>query len=276
MNVGPETDKATARIIHIESHLDGGFNLENALNNIEHNQGDPTACIFSLSRHALASAMSAWFSHHDLGLMRQWCYVAAKLDQEGFTRRARYSGPAGRLLQLLKPLLSNHAGLINWFANDDDAYDPKRVENPKTWDFWAYQGMVALRGEWDRLIERCERVINDPPKASEHLSYLIDHQFWLALAHGNVGRMQDVLQAIVTPKLLRSRRNFESGYTEDLISTPAVIYAKIAWCHGYKPVVDTPYIPSEWLPMAPLSDYDNHYGFLGTRSTTSPDLLTQL
>ena len=59
-----------------------------------------------------------------------------------------------------------------------------------------------------------------------------------------------------------SRAKAESGFTEDLISTPAVIYAKIAWLHGCKVVVDTPYIPAEWLPMDPLPHYDNHYRFL--------------
>ena len=198
------------------------------------------------------------------------------LDQEGFTRQASYSGPAGRLLQLLKPLLSNHAKLIDWFAHDDKGFDPKRIENPKTWDFWGYQSLVALRGEWDLLIKRCEMVIEDPPKASEHQSYQIDHQFWLALARGDVGGMQEVLQMLVTPKLLRSRKNFESGYTEDLISTPAVIYAKIAWFHGYELLLDTQYIPSEWLSMTPLTQYDSHYGFLNTGSGTSSDLLTQI
>lgn len=231
---------------------------------------------FSLSSHALASAMSAWFRHHDLESMRQWCYVASRLDREGYKRRNYTGGPAGRPLQLLKPLLSNYAELIDWFARDNQYLDAVRIEMPKTWDFWAYQALVALRGEWDRLIERCERVISDPPRGSEHQNYLIDHRFWLALARGEVGGMQDVLQALVTPKLLRARKNIESGFTEDLISTPAVVYAKIAWFHGYELVVDTPYIPSEWLPMTPLPHYDDHYEFLITRSTASSSLVDQL
>jgi hypothetical protein len=52
------------------------------------------------------------------------------------------------------------------------------------------------------------------------------------------------------------------GYAADLISTAAVIYAKIAWHHGYEVRVDSPYIPPEWLPTEPLERYDDHYGFL--------------
>jgi Immunity protein 49 len=64
------------------------------------------------------------------------------------------------------------------------------------------------------------------------------------------------------PKALASRSNDEGGFTEDLISTPAFIYAKIAWRHGYEVVVDSPFVPSEWLPISPLDRYENHYAFL--------------
>ena len=47
MNVSAGTDKAAARIIHIERHLDHGFGRDNALKNIEQNLGNPTACILA-------------------------------------------------------------------------------------------------------------------------------------------------------------------------------------------------------------------------------------
>ncbi len=74
--------------------------------------------------------------------------------------------------------------------------------------------------------------------------------------------MQEVLQDLVTPPALRARANDESGSKEEFVFTPAVIYAKIAWSHGCEIIVDTPYIPAEWLPMDPLSRYNNHYRFL--------------
>ena len=257
------TDQAAKRLLHVESYLSVRSDVAPLVYNIDHDAGNPVGCLGLLSSHALASAMSAWFSHHDLEVMRQWCYVAAKLDQEQYRRtEGQTDSPGAKLLQLLKPLLSNNSTVINWFAHFDGCYDLKRVENPKTTDFWAYQGVVALRGDWDRLVERCERVISDPPKATSQQKYLIDHQFYLALARGDIGGMQEVLSALVTPKVLRARSNGESGFTDDLISTPAVIYAKLAWFHGQEVHVDSPYIPAEWLPMQPLHQYDNHYGFL--------------
>lgn len=262
MSIIAPTEHAAKRVVHVESHLDGGFDIDEMIFYIESNTGNPKACLLGLSSHALARAISAWFSHHDLKSMRQWGYVASKLDQEYYKRSEETHSAGAKLLQLLKPLLSNNPKLIDWFAHCDWVYDLGRAENTKTHDFWAYQAVVALRGEWDRLEERCERLFRDPPRASSEQKYQVDHQFWLALARREVGRMQDVLQELVSPKARRARSNSESGFTDDLVSTSAVVYAKIAWFHGYEVQVDTPYIPAEWLPMQPLGHYDNHYAFL--------------
>ena len=119
---------------------------------------------------------------------------------------------------------------------------------------------MALRGEWERLLDRCEKVLKAPPKAE--LNYLTDYAFYQALAHQDVERMNEVLRQLVEPKAVRSRSKDDSGYTADLISTAPVIYAKIAWRHGFEVEVDSPYVPREWLPNEPLAQYDNHYPFL--------------
>ncbi len=256
-------EKADKRIAHLIQHTsDRDGVIEDMVHKILHNLGSPHGCAMGLSSDAEANAMLSWFGNHDLHAMKQWCYVTSKLDQLWYQMIADRLSAGGCMLRLLKPLLSDHEALINWFAHYDSLYDLKRVENHKTGDFFAYQTIVALRGDWPRLIERCEKVIADPPGASSEQKYLIDHHFFLALAHGDIEKMQDVLQEILTPKAVRVRRNDESGYTEDLISTYAVIYSKIAWRHGYQVKVDSPYIPQEWLPVSPLDHYDNHYIFL--------------
>jgi hypothetical protein len=50
-------------------------------------------------------------------------------------------------------------------------YDLKQVEDPKTLDFWAYQALVALRGDWDRLHERCRRIAAAPPPGAPQNSW---------------------------------------------------------------------------------------------------------
>jgi len=256
------SERAAKRIAHIRSHLEGGFNLEQLVNNVEKGLGDPLACVMSLARHAMASAMHAWFEQRDLAATRNWFHVAAKLDQKWAQMEEDKQGAGSKMLLLIKPLVSNDRGLIQWFANFDQAFWTDRVDNPSTHDFWAYQALVALRGEWDRLIERCERVIRDPPSAAAEKKYRVDHEFYLALARRDVGGMTEALQKLVTPKMVHARSNDDSGYAADLISTAAVIYSKVAWYHGIEVCVDSPYIPAEWLPMEPLARYEGVYGFL--------------
>lgn len=263
MNMTAYAEKASKRLAHIKRHTESRESaIENMVRNIEHNLGDPIACALGLSADAGANAMLAWFGKHDLNAMKQWCYVAAKLDQLYYQMQESDPDWGRNFPRLLTALLSEHEALIAWFANYDLAYDMKRVENHKTHDFWAYQAIVAIRGDWSRLIDRREKIIADPPGASKEQKYLLDHHFFLALAHGDIEKMQDVLQEIVSPKAIHARLGYELGYTEDLISTPAVVYAKIAWRHGYKLKVDSPYIPSEWLPVEPLKQCDKHYAFL--------------
>lgn len=204
--------------------------------------------------------MLSWFVDHDLAAMRQWFYVSARLDQELYKRVNETHSPGAKMLALLHPLLSNHRGLIQWFSQWDRTYD--YIDKVHTRHFWAYQAIVALRGDWERLAARCRAVLRDPPQAKSEQKYLVDHHFYLALSQGDVQGMEAALAQITTPQALRARRIDESGFTADLISKPAVIYAKIAWYHGYEVKPDTPYVPHEWLPMTPLDEYKSPYSFI--------------
>ena len=49
------------------------------------------------------------------------------------------------------------------------------------------------------------------------------------MAVGDLSAMEQALSEMVLLKVVNKRRNDDSGYTADLISTAAVVYAKIAW-----------------------------------------------
>jgi hypothetical protein len=206
--------------------------------------------------------MVAWFRHQDLTAMKQWFYIAGNLTRTAYRMGSDTFSPGGKMLALLPPLLSDNDVLVNWFVGHDSTYDLRRIENHKTRDFWAYQAIIAIQGDWQRLKSRCERVLADPPAASWEKKYLIDHRFYLALALGDISAMEDAIRQIVARRTVLARTNDESGFTEDLISTPAVIYAKIAWRHGYHITIDSPFLPQQWPPIAPLGSYRDHYAFL--------------
>jgi hypothetical protein len=100
------------RISHIESHSKRDVKLE--IFNIENNVGDPEACARGLSGNAFAKAMFAYFHDHDLNSCRQWSYISSKLNQMWHQMEENKTvNPRGRLLQLLKPLLSNNEEIIS-------------------------------------------------------------------------------------------------------------------------------------------------------------------
>lgn len=228
------------------------------LNIIERGEGDPDFCMLRLCSHASATALASWFRNQDLSSFKQWCYVSGKLDYVLFQSDPRRWFPA---YLLLMPLLSDHENLIQWFANNDKPFDMTRAADPKTAEFHGYQALLALRGECEVLEERCLRIIgNSPPKMKK---YEVDHRFYLALARQDVGGMEAALQELTSPKIAKVRNVEQAfGFTEKLIGTHAVIYAKIAWRHGFEVKVTTPWIPEEWLPVAPLPFYTDPYGFM--------------
>jgi len=83
--------------------------------------------------------------------------------------------------------------------------------------------------------------------------------------------MEAVLNELTSPKVARVR-NFEPafGLTENLIATHATIYAKIAWRHGYEVEVDSPWVPKEWLPIAPVASYEDPWPFMQSFDSISP------
>lgn len=101
--------------------------------------------------------------------------------------------------------------------------------------------------------------------------YEIDHRFYLALARHDVSGMEAVLQELTSPKVCKVRNVEQAfGFTEKLIATHAVIYAKIAWRHGFRVEVETPWIPQDWLPMAPLAECVDLYDFMRTVEAAPP------
>ena len=252
-------NKREKRLEHIRLHLtsDQIPGLIDATNN---RTGNKSACTTMLAGFADGHALVSWFDEHDSQRMKNWWHTSATLTKIYYGMTDNHKPNIGaKFLELMAPLLSDDNDLINWYANTDTNFSLNRVEDPKTHDFWAYQGIVALRGDWSRLRLRCERVLADPPKASKEQKYLIDHRFYLALAEGDEQTMSDVVQQLVTPKLLAARRNYESGYTTDLISTPAVIFSKLAWRAGFHITTKSPFVPAEWLPVAPLPRYEQYF-----------------
>jgi hypothetical protein len=229
------------------------------LDTIDTGRGDPEFCLQRLSSHATAAALVSWFEHRDLNAFKQWCYVGGRLEYVLFRRQPKRWFPT---YLLLAPLLSDHEGLISWFSRNDQPFDMERANDIRTAEFHGYQALLALRGEWETLEERCLRIIGHSPTKMK--KYEVDHNFYLALARQDIARMEGSLSELTSPNVAKVRNAEQAlGFTEKLIGAHAVIYAKIAWRHGFQIRIDTPWIPEEWPPVNPLASYVDPYDFLG-------------
>ncbi|ATE76319.1 MULTISPECIES: Imm49 family immunity protein [Pseudomonas] len=258
---GPGKARAKDRLEHTKSHLDGGFDVDGYIVNIESNQGNPVACAGRLSSYAFAKGIYAWFEGADLEVMKNWFYVSGCLHKYQFMLQSDKMNLLPKTMDFMRALVSDNASLIDWFCHCSEIVDEKRVQSTTTADFLAYQIILAVKGDFSQLVERCLRMSANPPKGPKKM-FLLDNDFFMALANGDVAGMEAALIELTSPASIKKRLSIESGFSEGLISTFGVIYAKIAWRHGYEVRVDTPYIPVEWLPVKPLANYNPIYSFL--------------
>jgi hypothetical protein len=82
------------------------------------------------------------------------------------------------------------------------------------------------------------------------------------LEHIRLHLMSDQIPGLIDAannELARSTPQLRSGYTTDLISTPAVIFSKLALRAGFHIDTKSPFVPAEWLPVAPLPRYEQYF-----------------
>lgn len=178
--------------------------------------------------------------------------------------------PRNKILErfLFYPIMSDDEKIMAFFANYSQSYT-KAHDNPKENEFRWKQVQLALRGDWETLKKRALEALN----LAEHRMvkpFLPDHQFYLALAEGDVEQMTKCLQMLTDIKTIRRRyMRQEDAYLQYFMSSFATMYAKIAWRHGYHLNIETPFIPKEWLPISPLEEYHDEFGL----SDAFPELL---
>lgn len=249
-------------LAHVIQHAEFNENTVSLIDYITQRKGDIAFCTGMLGSYAEANAKVSWFRDGDLIAFKQWCFIAAKLSRMEFQFDAIEWFPAYKHLYAL---LSDNEEIISWYRQHRVSYDRqgsiKDRDHPRKPDFHGYQLILALNHEWELLRERCELILNTDLKKDR--KYLIDHRFYLALANGDKTEMENVLTELTSPKIAKIRNHeFAFTFTEHFIATHAVIYTKLAWRNGYQLDIDTPWIPKEWLAIAPLDQYPEPWAFL--------------
>lgn len=261
--------KASARLEHIQADLVGWLENDSLqfwhekLSNVENYSWG----LLRVQNYFMMQIMLNHFSEQNLSRIKNDAYNYAKLQyvitQPPYDYWGQEYAYEKRAFEGLWFLLSNYRPLIEWYARFDHIFS-KTADSPKNEQFFTKQFFIALRGDWTLLKTRCEQVLTEPPTSSRGKNYLIDHTFYLALAQGDTEGMIHAISQLLETKIFnrRQRMNLESGYTQDLIDTPATLYTKLAWYHGYQIDIDSDYIPKAWLDMTPLTHYQEEFDFM--------------
>ncbi|WP_343583471.1 Imm49 family immunity protein [Herbaspirillum sp.] len=223
--------------------------------------GSLAGCLLALERYHANLAGYAWFENRDLHELKSQCYVVAKLMYiRAITENAL--GFKG-ITKIYYSLISDHDESIAWMSNScpQSEHALHLTENPAKPEYFEYQMSLAIREDWHNLARRAEIFLGDVPPKQKRFS--ADMRFYLALAHGDRQKMSDALNEIVSPKMLKARKeDFGLHFPAQFISPLATLYAKIASRHGHIMELETPFIPNEWLPREALVDYIDPYPFM--------------
>jgi hypothetical protein len=227
--------------------------------------GSRSGCLSNMVSNAAAIGTIQYFRDHNLPAMKQWAYVTAKLN---IMLNHLQTGEDYLVYDLLWPLISDNEEVIDWYRQHNRPYMLGKkitggdIDDPKNYQFYRYQSWLALNARWDELRQRCELILGMQDEIKKDRNYLIDHRFYLALANGDKASMEAVLAEKCQPKQRKARHDQESGLTHNFIVSYATLFAKLAWRNGYEVEVDTPWIPTDWLPVKPLDKYEDPWPFM--------------
>jgi hypothetical protein len=254
-------------LVHMGYFLygEGLKSFENGINFLENNEGSRLGCLLLLSDKIAARAMHAYFHSSDLLRTKHYAYLAAKSH---IMYMHMIPNDSYLMQELLWPLLSDNEELIDWYRQFSVMYRVKPSEiggdkdNPKSWLYFRYQAWLALNERWDELGQRAQRILGmaDDIKKDKHT--LLDHRFFLSLANKDQSGMESALLEMCMPRIRSNSFKRESGVTGSFITSHATLYAKLAWRNGFQVKVDSPWIPQDWLPVAPLDKYEAPWPFM--------------
>ena len=92
-------------------------------------------------------------------------------------------------------------------------------------------------------------------KMKKNAPLKIDYDFFKAILDKNKDLIFESINTLVTKE--HKKRNRDSAFYKDLISQPAMGYAKIAWINGYELEFDSTLIHNELLPFKPNKNYSD-------------------
>ncbi len=194
-------------------------------------------------------SLKSFFIDQDLGKAKQYWYNCGLLDLLLTTKYDEKLLDFG-INHLAYALLSDDQALITEYANLRHSNYEAMIQNGTTAPMFALQCLI--KEDWKEF-ERAMVIVKT--RSARKFKMELDAEFYTALAEKNKTKMEQVIEELVSPKV-HKQRNIHHVLVNEFISHPALGYAKLAWIKGIEVEINSPLIPRELLPVAPLAAYE--------------------
>ena len=143
------------------------------------------------------------------------------------------------------------------------------IKSFTTWSYNDYDKFIK-KGESKHIIQLI--AVKEDEKAIElidvffakHKKYPfkeMDGSILKAILEKDKSKVEELLNILLLPKN-HKRRNNIYPLRRDILSFPALGFAKLAWFRGIEVEINHPLVPKELLPIKPNEKYENNYDFL--------------
>lgn len=236
---------------------------DDTLSYVLEKKGNPLVCM-SLNGHLYKfKASYNLLIDKDIENFKKYMYIYAKLEILGTDSRGFFRGEN---IAFFGILMSNNREILDFAIRNIDiiAYEEKKNKYVKSeaYRFLSRTVLLAIKGEWEDVIERANMYLKNPSKASYDKYKVLEFEFLKALAEKNIDIMKESINKMLDIKVARKMLYDLDVAFDFYLHMYVLIYAKIAMYHGFDLGIDSEIAPKELIDLTPASEYPEPYDFM--------------
>lgn len=216
------------------------------------NSFNPSACYESLSSDHICVGTFDFFVNGNKASLKQHFHVAMMLKIASIALYDYQRFQVGDEVRFA--LLSDNPAMIDAIAKLEPPYFVEGRSNPQNAEFKVHMYQLAIRGDYEALQAKVERLAKNGRKKDRELPAQ-GKDFFSLLMRGDKQGLEDLIAQ-------HAKFKSQDALTEDFMCFEGTIEAKICWIKGIQVQIDSPLLPMDLMPIEPLAHYDDVYDFL--------------
>lgn len=209
-------------------------------------------CLTWLANDHQCLAINDYFVEHRKESLKQHLHVATLLDIASIALYDYQRFQVGN--EIRYALLSDNPAMIDAIAKLEPPYFVEGRSNPLHAEFKVHMYQLAIRGDYEALQAKVERLAKNGRKKDRELPAQ-GKDFFSLLMRGDKRGLEDLIAQ-------DAKFKSQDALTEDFMCFEGTIEAKICWLKGIPVQIDSPLLPMDLMPIEPLEHYDDVYDFL--------------